>query len=193
MAEDEFRIQGAFQCGPVLAGVKASNLLTMEKEDAWQLVSVMKNTDLSCEYLYTVSRRSVWLVFWRDELEKILSRKSNRNFLRTMGYTVFTVEAVLNRLRQRCRDHQEGRISYPHELGIILGYPLADVEGFILHKGQKYLCSGYWKVYENPEWARKIFALYNSTRAQAADLARSGLSFDELIQSFGELPLRQFA
>ncbi|MDO4616233.1 MAG: DUF3793 family protein [Lachnospiraceae bacterium] len=182
MAEDEFRIQGAFQCAPVLAKIKASNLLTLEKEDTWQLVRIMENTQLSCEYLYTITKRSVWLVFWKDELEKILSSRANRRFLRSLGYREFTLAAVLNRLKQRCRAHHEGRISYPHELGIILGYPLADVEGFINHKGQNYLCSGYWKVYENAEGARRLFALYNQARNQAASLARAGLGFQELIQ-----------
>ncbi len=193
MAEDEFRIQGAFQCGPVLARIKPSNLLTLEKEDAWQLVSIMENTKLSCEYLYTMTKRSVWLVFWKEDLEKILSCRANRRFLRSLGYTDFSLTAVLNRLRQRCQAHQAGRISYPHELGIILGYPLCDVEGFIVHKGQNYLCSGYWKVYENAECAKKIFALYSQTRNQAASLARDGFDFQDLIEVFGEIPRMQTA
>ncbi len=187
MAEDEFRIQGAFQCAPVLARIKASNLLTLEKEDAWQLVNIMKNTQLSCEYLYTLTKRSVWLVFWKEELEKILSIRANRRFLRSLGYRNFSLTAVLNRLKQRCRAYYAGGDSYPHELGIILGYPLADVEGFIAHKGQNYLCSGYWKVYENAEAARKIFAMYNHARNQAASLARAGLNFHDLIRIFGDL------
>lgn len=189
MAEDEFRIQGAFQCAPVLARIKASNLLTLEKEDAWQLVNIMKQTQLSCEYLYTLTKRSVWLVFWKEELEKILGTRANKRFLRSLGYRNFSLSSILTRLKQRCRAYYAGRGTYPHELGIILGYPLGDVKGFITHKGQNYLCSGYWKVYENPESARKIFALYNHARSQAASLARAGLSFHELIEAFGELPL----
>lgn len=191
MAEDEFRIQGAFQCAPVLAKIKASNLLTLEKEDAWQLVHIMKDTELSCEYLYTLTKRSVWLVFWKEELQKILNNRANRRFLRSLGYRDFSLTAVLNRLRQRCKAHYTGSISYPHELGIILGYPLGDVEGFITHKGQNFLCSGYWKVYENAESAQKLFKLYNYARNQAASLARAGLNFHELIRIFGEIPLEQ--
>lgn len=38
-----------------------------------------------------------------------------------------------------------------------LGYPLADVIGFIDHKGRDCKCCGIWKVYCNENEARKVF------------------------------------
>ncbi len=39
----------------------------------------------------------------------------------------------------------------------LLGYPLADVIGFIDHKGRDCKCCGIWKVYCNENEARKVF------------------------------------
>lgn len=38
---------------------------------------------------------------------------------------------------------------FPHEMGILLGYPVEDVEGFIINNGKNELYTGYWKVYDN--------------------------------------------
>lgn len=49
---------------------------------------------------------------------------------------------------------------FPHEMGYFLGYPYADVEGFILHKGKDYVAMGLWKVYGERERALETFARY---------------------------------
>lgn len=49
---------------------------------------------------------------------------------------------------------------FPHEIGLFLGYPPEDVEGFIAHRddGCKYV--GTWRVYGDEVSARKKFADY---------------------------------
>ena len=49
--------------------------------------------------------------------------------------------------------------SFPHEIGVILGYPLEDVKGYMENGGQKCLLNGYWKVYNNPEEAKRKFEI----------------------------------
>ena len=47
--------------------------------------------------------------------------------------------------------------SFPHEIGLFLGYPAVDVKGFIEHKECK--CTGLWKVFESDETeAQRYFA-----------------------------------
>ena len=57
-----------------------------------------------------------------------------------------------------------GRLSasdgFPHEIGVFLGYPLADVKGFIENRGANYLCSGLWKVYCDEQEAQRTFQRY---------------------------------
>ena len=62
---------------------------------------------------------------------------------------------------------------FPHEVGLFLGYPPRDVEGFIREKARRAKCTGAWKVYGDEEVARKTFALYKRcTRACRDDYLR---------------------
>ena len=40
-----------------------------------------------------------------------------------------------------------GEPGFPHEMGVLLGYPVEDVRGFMEQNGQNALYQGYWKVY----------------------------------------------
>ena len=53
---------------------------------------------------------------------------------------------------------------FPHEIGIFLGYPLEDVDGFITHQGENCKLCGCWKVYGNVEQASRTFANYEKCR-----------------------------
>ncbi len=49
---------------------------------------------------------------------------------------------------------------FPHEIGFFLGYPPADVMGFVQNHGRSYLAVGAWKVYANKDDALRTFATY---------------------------------
>jgi hypothetical protein len=49
-------------------------------------------------------------------------------------------------------------------VGLFLGYPLDDVLGFIRHEGHGYKLCGVWKVYGDPERAKKQFRQYELCR-----------------------------
>ena len=51
--------------------------------------------------------------------------------------------------------------SFPHEIGIFLGYPVEDVKSFIQNHGENYILSGVWKVYHDKETAERTFRLYS--------------------------------
>ena len=46
---------------------------------------------------------------------------------------------------------------FPHEIGLFLGYPPDDVEGFIENREKAFKCPGYWKVYGDEEKAKAQF------------------------------------
>ena len=61
---------------------------------------------------------------------------------------------------------------FPHEVGLFLGYPPEDVDGFLRHGAREAKCVGTWKVYGDAEQARKTFALYKKcTRVYCRQLA----------------------
>ena len=64
------------------------------------------------------------------------------------------LEQVLAHLSQRV--DQGG--TFPHEIGLFLGYPVEDVVGFMEHKGQNFKLCGPWKVYGDVEAAKRCFA-----------------------------------
>lgn len=53
---------------------------------------------------------------------------------------------------------------FPHELGILLGYPPEDVEGFRRELGRNCKLNGYWKVYGNEKKAQARFDQFTRCR-----------------------------
>ena len=68
--------------------------------------------------------------------------------------------------------------AFPHEIGLFLGYPPEDVQGFLDHRPCK--CSGCWKVYGDENKAKKTFDLYKKCeRVYCQQLAR-GIDIERL-------------
>ena len=77
-------------------------------------------------------------------------------FLAGQGYTPGDADTLLGQLSARlCCD-----ADFPHEIGVFLGYPLADVIGFIRNRGKNFTACGYWKVYTDPAAAQAEFDRY---------------------------------
>lgn len=92
---------------------------------------------------------------------KTAGTAGNPAFLLRYGYTAdMDLAACLMRLQNRIAEKPE----FPHEIGIFLGYPLEDVDGFITHQGENCKLCGCWKVYGNVEQARRTFASYEKCR-----------------------------
>ena len=81
--------------------------------------------------------------------------------------------------RERYEGYQKHGSAFPHEIGLFLEYPLADIEGFIEHQGKDALESGYWKVYGDVEQARAAFRLYDELKAALTTMLAAGVSFRE--------------
>lgn len=92
-------------------------------------------------------------VYRAGALGKILEDARVRSFLKKCGYTDFSTEAVLKKLKERFSHGGD----FPHEIGIFLGYPLGDVIGFIQNSGKNCKCTGCWKVYCDECSAKKTF------------------------------------
>ena len=145
--EEKFGFRVVTQCAPVLKGVKISNLITM-KPGGWRKIrAYLKKSRIICIPLYADAEV--------------------REFLRSCGYESFEVASVLVRLRRRYQLYAGISKEFPHELGVLLGYPVGDVQGFIDNRGENSLTSRYWKVYQNPKEAEKIFDLYDRVKEEA--------------------------
>ena len=155
--EEKFGFRVVTQCAPVLKGVKISNLITM-KPGGWRKIrAYLKKSRIICIPLYADAEKEVLFLYRYEQLERHLKNREVREFLRSCGYESFEVASVLVRLRRRYQLYAGISKEFPHELGVLLGYPVGDVQGFIDNRGENSLTSRYWKVYQNPKEAEKIF------------------------------------
>ena len=165
--EEKFGFRVVTQCAPVLKGVKISNLITM-KPGGWRKIrAYLKKSRIICIPLYADAEKEVLFLYRYEQLERHLKNREVREFLRSCGYESFEVASVLVRLRRRYQLYAGISKAFPHELGVLLGYPVGDVQGFIDNRGENSLTSRYWKVYQNPKEAEKIFDLYDRVKEQA--------------------------
>ena len=120
------------------------------------------------------------LFYRRKLLERILEQPAVLALLARFGYRAGdAIEAHLEYLSMRIRLQK----SFPHEVGLFLGYPAEDVEGFIENKGRGFACAGYWKVYANEEETRALFQRYTDcTERLCARLGR-GTPMAELLEA----------
>lgn len=160
----EFHI--ARQCAPVLTGVKPANILILKEQTDYEVCSCLEGTGISSYLLCEGKGRKIWLVYRKEELQKVIQKTEYRDFLKKEGYEGTDIDELIETLGIRFRMHQYGGEGFPHEMGIFLGYPLADVKGFIEHEGKDYLYQGYWKVYENVEERKRMFSVYNWVKSE---------------------------
>ena len=148
-------------CAPTLAGLKSANLFNYRIQTSRS--EILKEV---CEVNRKLNARGVRVepLLWKDTfvliyvyrpllLTKDLHKEGVAGLLWEYGYEECEVDSCLEQLRFRLSQEE----TFPHEIGIFLGYPLPDVIGFIAHKGQDCKCCGIWKVYCDEEEARRQF------------------------------------
>ena len=146
METEGLEVQMIIQCAPVIAGLKVSNLLIIPEGQLFQLRELLKDSSISMYLLLKEDGRLVILLYHREWLQRMLGEPDRKAWLVKAGYKAdydsvraghesISLSAVLARFRRRYQSYSRGMKDFPHEMGILLGYPVEDVEGFILHKG----------------------------------------------------------
>ena len=147
-------------CAPTLAAIKTGSLFNCAFESQAELAESLRwiNRCLihkgarAFPLRYQKGRALIYL-YRPQMLERDLQNSVAEQILRECGYPqgkpMLRILYLIRRLRE-CE-------SFPHEIGLFLGYPAVDVRGFIEHKECK--CTGLWKVFESDEEeAKRIFA-----------------------------------
>lgn len=172
--QNQIELLIAQQCAPVLAKVKPSNILILKAGDDREVCSCLSGTQISCHSLFNREHHKVWFVYHRDKVQAILKQEEYQIFLEKEGYEGLCLDEMLEILRFRFECYQNRTGDFPHELGIFLGYPLADVKGFIEHKGKDFLYQGYWKVYEDVEDRKRLFSIYTAVKQEIVKEIETG-------------------
>ena len=187
------QMQIVMHCGPVFAGIKPSNTVTLDFHDSRKLMETFRGSGIKCALIYAGSQKCLWLLYREQEVQEYLMKPGHRKFLKDCGYSSFQLKDILHALRERYHLYKTKQQEFPHELGLILGYPLCDVTGFIEYQGRNYLYSGYWKIYENLEETRKLFDLYDHIRYYMVKQVEYGKSLEQLMEAYGRRQVPNYA
>lgn len=159
-------------CAPTLANLKTGSLFVCPITDRPSFFSSLRSLN---ELLVPKGLRALPLrireysalvyLYRPSRLKKDLEDPAAIKILQDHGYSCYG--KCLPRLIERVRASEE----FPHEIGLFLGYPPENVQGFLDHRPCK--CSGCWKVYGDENKAKKTFDLYKKCeRVYCQQLAR---------------------
>ena len=177
----------ALHCAPTLLGAKAASLLSLSQEEFPELPYQLRryNQDLYATGLRFVilreqGTRRLVLVYRPAMLRSRLNTPEVKALLARFGYPDTTCLGMLLRcLKERFAQQQD----FPHEIGLFLDYPAADVEAFIMHGGAECKLCGYWKVYGDVDAAREKFACYDACRLCVCRMLASGCTISQLLRA----------
>ena len=178
---NQVETQLALQCAPLLIGVKISNLLIIRNESLKKVEEILQGTGISRYILMESEEKATLLLCKENETKEFLSGKRARTLLNKLGYKRFSFEELLFQVKERYEKHMNEGSGFPHEMGLLLGYPVEDVNGFIKNRGKNFLYSGYWKVYEDLPEKLHLFHTFEQAKQTVLQLIFGGLSIKEII------------
>lgn len=152
-------------CAPVIFGIKTANTASVLVAELNRVKEVLQNTKIQHIVLWQRDKECLIMLYREELLNKKLENKENRAFLNRFGYSELSNLECLKNLARRFQSYKHTGISFPHEIGVFLDYPLEDVKNFIIQQGKNALFTGYWKVYGELENAKAIFMMYNYARS----------------------------
>mgnify|MGYP002624611857 CR=1 FL=1 len=163
---------------PALCGLKSANLISAKPAASSAQILSQWNKELSPsgKRIVLIRRsKSLNLLFVYDKniLYQTLSGSSQILYLKQKGYPVAKgMDALLAELFHRLACQP----SFPHEIGLFLGYPLEDVICFEKDGGRMSKYSGMWQVYGNVEEARRQMQLYRQCSANCRNYLDMGMN-----------------
>lgn len=178
----DIEMQIAFHCAPLIAGLKLSNLLMLQNQDLDRATCLLKQAGISYFVVAVTDGKAAVLLFDRERLEAYLRQERVWRVFRDMGYEDDAMGKILYAFRLRYEGYLTQNWEFPHEMGLLLGYPVEDVEGFICNGGKNCLYIGYWKVYENLSEKISLFHEFERARDALIRLVSNGLGIVEIVQ-----------
>ena len=170
-------------CAPTLASLKIGSLFSFISPcwqslfiEAAKLNALMQEKGLSLRIVRADDDRALCYLYREDGLVNMLSDRDAAAFLRDQGYESLYLPDALDTLCERMACSS----SFPHEVGVFLGYPLSDVLAFIEHKGRDCSCCGCWKAYGDACAARRLFEKYDKCTRVYRRLYRAGRTLSQL-------------
>ena len=170
-------------CAPTLAGLKAANLFSYRFKDRNMLNRQVRDINRKLAPkgvclipIYVDGERVLMYLYRPGMLKEAISSEKSRSILEKEGYPEGGNGKRLACLAQRIKDSD----SFPHEIGLFLGYPPEDVEGFMTLGSSNAIASGFWKVYHNADQAEQTFERFRRCNKAYSDQYKKGRTLEEL-------------
>lgn len=170
-------------CSPTLAGMKTGSLFNCDYETPAEVTRsiCVLNQKLVPKGVRVLpvrysDKRVLVYVYRPEQLKRDLRERIAHKILEEKGYICESSEQCVIQLIQRLRSETD----FPHEIGLFLGYPPKDVQGFIENKDSGCKCVGCWKVYSDEQTARRIFAKYKKCTKVYREKWKYGRTLEEL-------------
>ncbi|MBP5223068.1 MAG: DUF3793 family protein [Lachnospiraceae bacterium] len=169
-------------CAPTMANIKTANLFSGMFESYQEMIASVRRLNIRLKDkgirilpLRFTEGRGLIYVYRPGRLSRDLQNGKACRLLKACGYPDFDQNICIRRLISRLNEKGD----FPHEIGLFLGYPPEDVDGFINNKAACKYC-GVWKVYDNVETAKKLFARYQKCTDIYRKQWREGKSMERL-------------
>ncbi len=172
---------------PTLLGAKAASLVVLPVNDVTDIRQLQNNCNRQfarCGLLFRVlktDKKLHLLLVYRPALLKARLQDAHaQKLLQRFGYPANKgVGPLLDFLSNRMNAFD----TFPHEIGLFLDYPPADVEGFIREKGHRCKLCGYWKVYSDVHAAQSRFACYDACKECLCGMVAAGNTLSQLLKA----------
>ena len=172
-------------CAPTLCEIKPGNLFFVKNHDfsesnfeQWKKSLFLRGF---ISFAIRISENSIGIlvcnVCW---VRKILGDIAVHSYLFEKGYQCGGIFDFVNDFTYRLHTIQ----GFPHEIGVVLGYPVEDVIEFENHKGQNCKYCGYWRSYSDPEHAKRCNCNYKTCCGFCERLYNEGYSLDYILQEY---------
>ena len=136
--------------------------------------------------MLAAEKKTTILLYNKRRLELFLSDRKVTELLEELGYSSTVLRDILPVFRARYENYMSGGTVFPHEMGILLGYPVEDVKGFIINDGKNFLYTGYWKVYSNLTEKLQLFQKFERAKETLVQLVSKGVSMEDIIHIYSE-------
>lgn len=186
MDSKSVELQLILQCAPLITGIKISNLFIIDSANEGALMYILKHSGISSFRLLKSNGKTIFLLFRRKQLEQYLARHDVVTVLKGMSYYEFSFGGILRQFKNRYEAYKNQEMQFPHEMGLLLGYPVEDVKGFIVNNGQNYQYAGYWKVYSNVFEKKELFSKYETSKEKLIQMLVNNLDIRFIIKHYND-------
>ena len=176
--------QIALQCAPLISGLKVSNLLIISAEDEALVRVILRRSGISFFRLLRTGEKVTFLLFRKNPLEAYLKQQEVEAMLAEAGYAELSLGNILSTFQKRYAHYMSAGGRFPHEMGLLLGYPAEDVKGFVENEGKNFLYSGYWKVYADVEEKRRLFQKFENVKETVIQLLSYGVGIQDILDIY---------